>query len=261
MSGAAVLLALAVLIAPASSRHRLEYLRLIVPARHRVPVAPIAACAGLALAFVVPVTVVAAAAIAGATVALRRRRQLRRRRRDAESVTLQAALDVLVGELRVGAHPVAAFDIAAKEVDGPVAASLRAVAARARLGADVAAGLRSAARRSPLPTHWERLAVYWQLAQTHGLAIAALMQTAQCDIVERERFSARVDAGMAGARATAAVLAALPLLGVGLGQLIGADPVSFLFSGGTGGWLLVIGVTLACVGLLWSDRITGRVLT
>jgi tight adherence protein B len=261
MIGAALALALALLVAPTSSRHRLETLRLIAPVRRRVPVTPIALCGALALAFVVPVSVIAAGAIAAATVMMRRKRELRRRRRAAEAVALQAALDVLVGELRVGAHPVAAFDVAAKEVDGPVAASLRAVAARARLGADVAAGLRSAARRSPLPTHWERLAVYWQLAQTHGLAIAALMQTAQCDIVERERFSARVDAGMAGARATAAVLAALPVLGVGLGQLIGADPVSFLLSGGTGGWLLVIGVTLACFGLLWSDRITGRVLT
>lgn len=65
-------------------------------------------------------------------------------------------------------------------------------------------------------------------AQDHGLAIATLMQTAQRDIVERERFSAKVDAGMTGARTTAAVLAGLPLLGVGLGELIGAEPVRFL---------------------------------
>ncbi len=257
----ALALALALLIAPTSSRHRVESLRLIAPAHRRVPGTLIAACAALGFSFVVPVTVIAATAIVGATVALRFRRRLRLQRRAAESVALQAALDVLVGELRVGAHPVAAFDVAANEVDGAVAASLRAVAARARLGADVAAGLRSVARRSPLPAHWERLAVYWQLAQTHGLAIATLMQTAQRDIVERERFSARVAAGMAGARTTAAVLAALPVLGVGLGQLIGADPAGFLLSGGAGGWLLVIGVTLACVGLLWSDRITARVLT
>ena len=51
---------------------------------------------------------------------------------------------------------------------------------------------------------------------------------------------------MAGARTTAAVLAGLPVLGIGLGQLIGADPSSFLLSGGAGGWLLVIGVALAC---------------
>jgi tight adherence protein B len=200
-----------------------------------------------------------AAALIGATVVLRSRRQLAERRRAAESTALQAALDVLVGELRVGVHPVAAFDVAAGEVDDSVAASLQAVAARARLGADVATGLKSVAGRSSLPEHWERLAVYWQLAQTHGLAIATLMQAAQRDIVERERFSARVNSGMAGARTTAAVLAGLPVLGVALGQLIGADPIGFLLSGG--GWLLVIGVGLACVGLLWSDRITGRALT
>jgi tight adherence protein B len=34
-----------------------------------------------------------------------------------------------------------------------------------------------------------------------------------------------------------------------------------LLSNGAGGWLLVVGVTLACGGLLWSDRITAQVLT
>jgi Flp pilus assembly protein TadB len=106
-----------------------------------------------------------------------------------------------------------------------------------------------------------RLAVCWQLAQHHGLAIATLMQAAQRDIVERDRFSARVAAGMTGARTTAAVLAGLPLLGVGLGEVIGAGPVRFLLSDGAGGGLLIIGVTLACAGLLWSDRITAGVLT
>ena len=40
--------------------------------------------------------------------------------------------------------------------------------------------------------------------------------------------------------------------------MIGARPLSFLLSGHTGGWLLVVGSTLACGGLLWSDRITDR---
>jgi tight adherence protein B len=65
---------------------------------------------------------------------------------------------------------------------------------------------------------------------------------------------------MAGARATSGVLAVLPVLGIGLGQMIGAEPVRFLFGGGVGGWLLVIGVALSCAGLLWSDRITSGVL-
>jgi tight adherence protein B len=224
-------------------------------------VLPCAGAVAVVLAVMLPVGVVAACSIVGITLLTRRRRRVRLGRRAAESEALQGALEVLVGELRVGAHPVAAFSDAATEVDGVVAASLRAVAARARLGADVAAGLRSVATSSSLPTHWERLAVCWQLAQDHGLAIATLMQTAQRDIVERGRFSAKVDAGMSGARTTAAVLAGLPLLGIGLGQLIGADPVTFLLSGGAGSWLLVIGAAFACGGLLWSDHITAQVLT
>lgn len=261
MSGAALALALALVVIPQGSGHRLRTLGLLVPARRRFPVLLSATAATVVLAIILPVSVVAACSIVIVTLWMRRRRRVQRGLRTAESEALQGALDVLVGELRVGAHPVAAFSVAAAEVDGVVATSLRTVAGRARLGADVAGGLRCIAMSSSLPAHWERLAVCWQLAQDHGLAIATLMQTAQRDIVERGRFSAKVDAGMAGARTTAAVLAGLPLLGVGLGQLIGADPVAFLLSGGAGGWLLVIGAALACSGLLWSDHITAQVLT
>jgi tight adherence protein B len=261
MSGAALALALALTMIPAASQRRLEALGLAASTRRRLPVLPCTAAVAVALAVVLPVGVVVASSMVVVTLWVRRRRHVRAGRRATESAALHAALDVLVGELRVGVHPVAAFSVAASEVDGTVAAALRAVAARARLGADVPAGLNSVARSSSLPTHWQRLAACWQLAQDHGLAIATLMQTAQRDIVERDRFSARVDAGMTGARTTAAVLAGLPLLGVGLGQLIGAEPVSFLLSGGVGGWLLVIGVALACSGLLWSDHITAQVLT
>lgn len=260
MSGAALALALAVLAAPTASRHRLESLRLVTPGRRRLSALPCAAALGVTLVIVLPSSVVVAATIVTVTVVVRRRQHIRQRRRTVESAALQSALDVLVSELRVGAHPVAAFESAAKEAEGAVATSLRAVAARARLGADVTGGLRSVALHSPTPAHWERLAACWQLAQAHGLGIATLMHAAQRDIVARERFSASVHSGMAGARATAAVLTGLPVLGVCLGQLIGAEPLRFLLSGGVGGWMLIVGVTLACCGLLWSDRITGRLL-
>jgi tight adherence protein B len=261
MTGAALALALALLVAPPSPRYRLHTSRRAASGGRVTALLPCMTIVGVALVLVLSVTIAVAAAIVGATLAVRYRRRAARLRRVAESTALQAALDVLVGELRVGAHPVAAIDVAATEVTGPVADSLRAVAARARLGADVAAGLRSVGLRSPLRSHWERLAVCWQLAQTHGLGIATLIRAAPRDIVERERFSARVTAGMAGARTTAAVLAGLPAVGVALGQAIGADPLGFLLSGGIGGGLLIIGVTFICCGLLWSDRITSRALS
>ena len=258
MTIAALTLALALTVAPPPSRHRFVHR----PATsRRLPVVASAAALAAMATLLLPISVTLAAGILVGTIAMRRRRAAVRRTRAAEATSLQSALDVLVGEMRVGAHPVAAFDVAAREVDGVVADGLRAVAARARLGADVAAGLRGFAESSRLPEHWERLALFWRMAQIHGLSIATLMHAAHRDIVERERFSARVDAGMAGARTTALVLAALPVLGIGLGQLIGADPLDFLLSRGAGGWLLAAGVTLACCGLLWSDRITGRALT
>ena len=119
-----------------------------------------------------------------------------------------------------------AFAVAAGESDGTIGTALRAVAARAGLGADVGAGLRAVAGSTSVPAQWDRLAVCWQLAADHGLAMAALIRAAQRDIVERQRFTARVEAGLAGARATAAILAGLPLLGVLLGELIGAHPVA-----------------------------------
>ena len=259
MTAAALALALAVLVLPKSPTRRLLTAR--NSSRFRPPPLPFAVAVTAAAAILLPVTAVLAAVIVVTTIWWRVRRRSLRTRTATESHALETALDVLVGELRAGAHPVAAFNAAAGEAHGPVSASLAAVAARARLGADVPAGLRSVAAGSSVPSQWERLAVCWQLAQTHGLAMATLMRAAQRDIVERSRFSARVNAGMAGARATAAVLAALPLLGMALGQLLGANPLSFLLSGGVGGVLLVVGVTLGCAGLLWSDRITGGLLS
>jgi tight adherence protein B len=252
---AALALAMALMVAPGQERRRVGARKSPRQVRRAIAVG-----ASIALALLVPITATLAAAMIAATVALRRKGFRKRARRTEESAALQAALGVLVGELRVGAHPVVAFESAAAEVEGTVAESLREVAARARLGADVAAGLRSVAGQSTVPGHWERLSACWLLAQTQGLAIVALVCAAQRDIVERDRFVSSVAAGMAGARATAAILAGLPLLGVGLGHLIGAEPLRFLLSGGVGGWFLLTGVALACAGLWWCDRITDRVL-
>ncbi|ORA18082.1 type II secretion system F family protein [Mycobacterium arosiense] len=256
----ALLLAFALIVAPPSPRRRLP------AARHRRPPAVgmrEAGCTAAGIfcvaAIALPPTTVLCLAVVGATALLRYRRSRRIRRATAEGRALHTALEVLVGELRAGSHPVRAFCVAADDSAGAVAVSLRSVAARARLGADVAAGLAAAGRASALPGHWERLALCWRLASDNGLGIATLMRAAQRDIAERQRFSDRVTSSMAGARATAAILAALPAVGVLLGQLIGAQPLGFLLGGRAGGWLLLIGSTLACAGLLWSDRIADRV--
>lgn len=260
--GAALALSAALVLARPTPLRRLVSSEAPCPRLPRLAGGWMAACAvaaSLAVVVLLPPATVSAAMVLCGTLALRHRRRRRARRASDEGRALEAAIDVLVGELRAGAHPVAAFGVAADESGGMVAKSCRAVAARARLGADVAAGLHSVADRSALPAQWRRLAVCWQLACDHGLAMSTLMRAAQRDIAERQRFSAQLSSAMAGARATATILASLPVLLVVLGQLIGARPVAFLLAGHAGGWLLVIGVTLMCGGLLWSDRITERV--
>ncbi|ODR27495.1 type II secretion system F family protein [Mycolicibacterium porcinum] len=260
MTVSALALAAALVFWPATPRRTAALRRVESPVRRRARAAPVVVPAGVLLVWLVPLPVALAAAVVAATVMIRRRRGHARRLRQQESAALQAALEVLVGELRTGVHPVTAFATAGGEVSGPVQRGMSAVAARARLGADVAAGLEDVAGASQLPMHWQRLGACWRLAHAHGLSIATLMRTAQRDIVERERFSSHVEASMAGPRATATVLAGLPVAGMALGQLIGARPLEFLFGAGIGGWLLMVGVLLACVGLMWSDQITERVM-
>lgn len=255
-STAAVMLAAALLTSSKPRR------RLVTPAsRRRIVWTAVWPMALLAVAFTAlasPALAVAAVLLA-AVIERRRRRRVGDRRRRGEGEAMAAALEVLVGELTVGAHPLKAFAIAADESASDVGPSLRAVVTRAELGADVAAGLRSAAAGSSVPAYWDRLAVCWQLAVEHGLAMSTLMLTAHRDIVGRQRFADRVNAGLAGARATATILAALPFLGVVLGELIGARPIRFLLGGSLGGWLVVIGVGLVGIGIAWSDRIVDRV--
>lgn len=251
---AGLALSAAVLMRPSSPRRRLSRERR--NASRPLALSFVIACLAVTSTALFSLTTVLGLAAVAATMFLRGRRRRRNDRAMDESRSMETAIDVLVGELRAGAHPATAFAVAAEETAGPVAGACRAVAARARLGADVAAGLRGVGATAALPSHWERLAVCWELATDHGLAMSALMQAAQRDIAERQRFSAQVRAAMAGARATAVILAGLPVLSVLMGQAIGARPLSFLLGAGLGGWLLVAGLTLVCGGLMWADRIT-----
>ena len=71
-----------------------------------------------------------------------------------------------------------------------------------------------------------------------------------------------VQARLAGPRSTAAVLAGLPLLGLALGQAVGAVPLHVLCQTVVGQVLLVIGTAAACIGVLWSARlVSGAVPT
>ena len=188
---------------------------------------------------------------------VRRRRRARRistARADAAG-ELAAAVSRMADELTAGAHPAAA--LAGGTADGPRAQAILAPAAAASLlGDDVPLALRrGAAQRPEIRGDVERVAAAWALAERHGVPLAELLASAQADLRWRLAFSARVQAELAGPRATATVLTALPILGLALGQLIGADPLGVLRAGLLGQTLLVVGVGLCAAGVAWSEQI------
>lgn len=169
---------------------------------------------------------------------------------------LSDALGVLVAELRAGAHP---SDAARAAADGPADATraLAAAAAAARLGGDVPAVLRSAGPVQ-LRSWLGRLADAWAVADRHGIPLADLLDAVRSDTEQRVRLAADIQARLAGPRATAAMLAGLPLLGLALGHAVGAAPWRVLSDTAAGQGLLVVGTGLACAGVLWSARLVSR---
>lgn len=177
------------------------------------------------------------------------RQRLRRRATAVEELT--EALRALVSELKAGAHPVVAAETVAADAPPAGAEAMRAIAAAARMGGDV-----ELAVREPL---FADVAHAWMLAQRHGLPLADVLAAVVRDLEQRVRFTRQVHAKMTGPRTSAAVLAGLPAVGIALGELVGAQPLRMLTGTVTGQALLVLGVSLLCLGFLWSGRLTRQV--
>ena len=191
------------------------------------------------------------------------RRQLSTRTENRQSLVavdgLADALRSFVASLRTGAHPATAAECAASDAHAETAVVMRAVAAAARLDSDVALVVDTA--RSPaLATALGRMATAWRLAQRHGLPLADVLDAVRRDLEQRARFTRQVLARMTGPKSSAIVLSLLPLLGIALGEAMGASPLRVLTGTGLGQVLLVVGVILLCTGVAWSGRITNGVV-
>ncbi|MFE9202680.1 hypothetical protein [Micromonospora sp. NPDC007230] len=94
-----------------------------------------------------------------------------------------------------------------------------------------------------------------RLADRTGAPLAELLERVEADARAADRGLAAAAAQAAGARATAWLLAALPLGGIGLGYAIGVDPVAVLLHTTVGGGSAVAAVALQIGGLLWAERL------
>ena len=174
-----------------------------------------------------------------------------RRRRATEREQALTAIGALAAELRAGQPPSAALVNAA----GTSAVWPSAIAA-VRLDGDVAEALRVDALEHPI---LRSLAACWEVGAASGSGLAASVDRLASSCRAAEEIRGRLDVEMAGPRATARMLATLPLIGIGLGILMGADPVSWLLGSSIGFGCLGAGALLTLLGFIWTSRISAAV--
>jgi tight adherence protein B len=99
------------------------------------------------------------------------------------------------------------------------------------------------------------LAACWRIGAESGGTFASVVDGLAMALRDEEAHREEVAAQLAGPRATARLLAGLPLLGLAMAAALGAHPVTFLLSTWPGICCLILGAVLDVAGLAWTRRI------
>ncbi|MFE6102435.1 type II secretion system F family protein [Streptomyces laurentii] len=176
-----------------------------------------------------------------------------RAERDARADRVVALCGAVAGELKAGWQPAQALAFAARTT-GALDGQEAAVLAAARFGGDVPEALRRAARRDGADG-LAGMAACWQVAVDGGAGLAAGLDRLETALRAHRDQRERLRAQLAGAWATVAVLAVLPVAGLGLGAALGARPLEVLLHTPAGFGCLLVGGALEAAGLWWASRI------
>ncbi|TYP84766.1 pilus assembly protein TadB [Blastococcus xanthinilyticus] len=223
-------------------------------ARRPVPLPVVAGAGAAGLAAVLSTPLVALLAGGGAALAARGW-EARRAASAAEGrlAVLAEALGALAAELRAGRLPEDAARGAAAACPDPEA------------GAALARALRTSGAPGKLPAgaglavELARVSAAVRLSTRTGCSLATVVTAVEDDLRARLRRRQALRVATAGPRASARLLAGLPLLGLAMGSGVGADPWHVLTATGPGQVLLVAGVALEIAGIAWTGRLVARI--
>lgn len=218
----------------------------------RLPWWALGALPGLVAGPVVSVLGAGAAVLGQRLVADRRRA----RADDEERRRALEAMAVLAGDLRAGRSPADGLAAAAAAACGGTATALAAAAAAARVAGDVPGALVSGG--GVVPEVLRALAACWSVTAVSGSGLAAGVERLAESLRAAAAQRRALEAELAGPRATAALLAVLPVAGVGLASALGADPVHVLLHTPVGLTCLGAGLGLDLLGVAWTRRLVAR---
>ena len=236
---------------PVRPRPTLE-LAALVDRRGAVGAAGLLVAALVAVVSTPLVAGLAGACAAAATRSLRGARRAAEARRRVQAVA--EGLGVLAAELRAG-RSVGEAAVAA-QAGCPDEVAAVALGRVLRLGAAPPAG-----PPDEVGEVLARVAAAVRLSSRTGCSLAGVAAAVEDDLRARARAEAELRSAVAGPRASATVLAGLPVLGLLMGSGVGADPWRVLTTTGTGNALLVGGVALELAGLAWSGRLVRRAVS
>lgn len=160
------------------------------------------------------------------------------RRRAARAGAATAVLGEVAAALRVGASPALAWQRVGVRTapDGvPMVESVEAVTGLAA-------------------QHARAVVAACRLAAELGAPQAVLLEQVTLAVVRDAEAHDRRSAALAGPRTTARLLGWMPAGGLGVGVLLGADPLGLLLRPGPGTGLLAVGTALALAGHRWIRR-------
>lgn len=221
------------------------------PPPRLVLLAPLAVAPLLVPRFGALLVVLGLAGLGG--VALWRRR---RRRRVAARVSADVleTCELLAGELAAGRPPGHALARAA-DVWPPLAP----VAESFRVGADVPDALRALAGRLEGAGDLRVVAAAWQVAHRTGQGLASAVDRVAESLRAEAATRRLVEGELASARATARLVAGLPVLALVMGSGAGGDPWGFLLGHPAGIACLAGGLAFGLAGLWWIEAIAAGV--
>jgi tight adherence protein B len=102
------------------------------------------------------------------------------------------------------------------------------------------------------------MAACWRIGAERGATLAAVLDDLAAALRDQEATRQELATQLAGPRATARLLAVLPLLGLITAGVLGADPVAFLFGTLPGLACLLAGIGLNATGVWWTHRLAKK---
>ena len=179
-------------------------------------------------------------------------RQRLRKEVDARRAAVLALSEALASDVAAGV-PLSRV-IARAGSDFPEFADLTAAV---EIGADIPTTLRRLAE-TPGYDELGLVAAGWQVAADTGSGLAGVLTRLSSVLSSRQRTRRLVEAELASSRATAAIMALLPLAILLLGSSVGGQPVGFLLDTTAGLGCLAGGVLLTLIGLSWLQTIEAK---